>query len=337
MSVARALIVDDDDSWRDLLKEILEDHGFEVDLASNLEDGRALVKDRSHKLAVIDLSLGGADHRNLEGLLVLDQISISDPSCRAVLLTGYATVELAVRVITEGKALTCLRKESFSRAEFRELLQRAAAAPPSPPAPLSPAPSKPRQSRGRALVVEDDAGWRELLSELLMEAGLEVKSCNSFAEGLGFLHREEWQLVVVDLELSSSVRRHNQDGLELLEAARGAEIDAVVVSGTGSLETIEKAYEEGLVFAFFEKQRFDRKAFQGLVERGLKPSVLAVLTEREREVLELLAEGLTNQQIGERLFISLNTVKRHLKAVFEKLEVSNRAAAAALITSAAPK
>ncbi len=162
MSVARALIVDDDDSWRDLLKEILEDHGFEVDLASNLEDGRALVKDRSHKLAVIDLSLGGADHRNLEGLLVLDQISISDPSCRAVLLTGYATVELAVRVITEGKALSCLRKESFSRAEFRELLQRAAAAPPSPPAPLSPAPSKPRQSRGRALVVEDDAGWREM-------------------------------------------------------------------------------------------------------------------------------------------------------------------------------
>ena len=54
--------------------------------------------------------------------------------------------------------------------------------------------------------------------------------------------------------------------------------------------------------------------------------------EREREVLDLLAAGLTNIQIGEKLFISANTVKRHLKAVFEKLGVNNRAAAAALVT-----
>ena len=54
-----------------------------------------------------------------------------------------------------------------------------------------------------------------------------------------------------------------------------------------------------------------------------------VLTQRERETLELLAEGLTNQKIADALFISPNTVKRHLKAVFEKLGVKNRAEAAA--------
>ena len=116
--------------------------------------------------------------------------------------------------------------------------------------------------------------------------------------------------------------------------AASAGTPAIVVSGTGSTSVIEAAFSEKKVVGFFEKQAFRRRAFLEVVEANLKPSVLDALTDREREVLELLAEGLTNQQIGERLFISPNTVKRHLKAVFEKLGVSNRAAAAALVTSA---
>ena len=57
--------------------------------------------------------------------------------------------------------------------------------------------------------------------------------------------------------------------------------------------------------------------------------VLSVLTEREIEVLTLVAQGLTNKEIASALFISVNTVKRHLKPIFEKLEVNSRAAASA--------
>jgi NarL family two-component system response regulator LiaR len=54
------------------------------------------------------------------------------------------------------------------------------------------------------------------------------------------------------------------------------------------------------------------------------------LTEREREVLRLLVEGLSNQEIGERLVISHSTVKNHVSSILSKLEASNRAEAVAL-------
>ena len=54
------------------------------------------------------------------------------------------------------------------------------------------------------------------------------------------------------------------------------------------------------------------------------------LTAREAEVLALVAEGLTNRQIAERLVLSQNTVIRHVANIFAKLEVNSRAAAVAV-------
>lgn len=55
------------------------------------------------------------------------------------------------------------------------------------------------------------------------------------------------------------------------------------------------------------------------------------LTPRELEVLELIGEGLTNQQIAERLVIEIGTVKNHVHSILEKLNVSNRGEAAAYL------
>jgi DNA-binding NarL/FixJ family response regulator len=54
-----------------------------------------------------------------------------------------------------------------------------------------------------------------------------------------------------------------------------------------------------------------------------------VLTAREIEVLGLVAQGISNQEIGERLFISSFTVKRHIANILTKLDLPTRAAAAA--------
>ena len=56
---------------------------------------------------------------------------------------------------------------------------------------------------------------------------------------------------------------------------------------------------------------------------------LAGLTVRERKVLELIGEGLTNRQIGERLFVSVKTVKHYVTALFVKLGMEQRTQAAA--------
>jgi DNA-binding NarL/FixJ family response regulator len=65
-------------------------------------------------------------------------------------------------------------------------------------------------------------------------------------------------------------------------------------------------------------------------------SGMEALTPRELQVLELVAEGLTNPQIGTRLFISPKTVSVHVSAILAKIGATNRAEAAALYASAQP-
>ncbi len=58
-------------------------------------------------------------------------------------------------------------------------------------------------------------------------------------------------------------------------------------------------------------------------------SLVEALTRRELEVLKLVAQGLSNEEIGERLFLSLSTVKGHNRNIFDKLQVQRRTEAVA--------
>jgi DNA-binding NarL/FixJ family response regulator len=368
----RALIVEDDHSWQEILTEILNDAGLQVDVVSSLEEALNAIRLKAHRIAIVDLSLGGRDHHNQDGLQVLNALRGQDPGCAAILLTGFATVELAVIALTEHKAFTCLRKEAFRRDQFRLLINRVMASAPangfgnesSGIDPITPAKgipqsipvlpeettlestfSKSAQKRqGRlALVVEDDAGWRNILSEVLSDAGLDVHLSSGFGEAFGRLRREKYDLAVIDLSLNNSLPitsywtdspvADNLDGFRLLASTRAGGIPTLVVSGVASPGDIERAYNEYGIFAYLQKQVFNRQAFLQAVQEALAApkgaEELESLTEREREVLELLARGMTNKEIAEDLVISTNTVKRHLKAIFEKLEIHTRSGAVA--------
>jgi DNA-binding NarL/FixJ family response regulator len=60
------------------------------------------------------------------------------------------------------------------------------------------------------------------------------------------------------------------------------------------------------------------------------------LTARERQVLELIAEGLSNREIGQRLFISTKTASVHVSAILRKLGATSRTQAAVIAQRAAP-
>jgi RNA polymerase sigma factor (sigma-70 family) len=346
----QALIVEDDASWQQILSEILVDAGLIVDVAGNLDEALITLKLASHRLAIVDLSLAGDDHHNYDGLRILEAVHRLDPGCQTILLTGFATVELAVSVLTEYGAFTFLRKENFHRAQFRDLIDRALASAPVLENNLQnttdrkiiravTANATPDSSDDTVLVVEDDAGWRSILSEILSDAGYKVCLSSSFGDALGHLRRDKFVLAVVDLSLTDQVfweqntTKEHLEGFQLLSNTRASAIPTIVVSGISSAPEIERAYSEYSIYAFLEKQAFDRSVFNRLIEEAIlsrrEKSALDPLTEREREVLILLASGMTNKEIATKLVITTNTVKRHLKAIFEKLGVHTRSAAAA--------
>jgi DNA-binding NarL/FixJ family response regulator len=68
-------------------------------------------------------------------------------------------------------------------------------------------------------------------------------------------------------------------------------------------------------------------------EQAVRRDPLAELTAQERRILELIAEGLTNRQIGERMFLAEKTVKNYVSTLFTKLGLERRTQAATFALS----
>jgi len=142
-------------------------------------------------------------------------------------------------------------------------------------------------------------------------------------------------------------RRHLEDAVDLFvrcsapyELARARIELARVLASTGRMEAARAEAQRAVDLLTELKAELDLSRARALIdslathdlpERGDKPRVAdnAGLTARELEVLRLVAEGLNNQHIGERLFLSEHTVHRHVANIFTKLSVSSRAAAVA--------
>ena len=311
------LVVDDDPRWRALVAETLRDAGWSVTAL-----GQPPAELSGLQLAVLDIELGsGAPHRRA-GLRLLDQLA--GVRTRCVVLTGIDDAELAAEVMRRPHVLGLLRKDSFRREELLALVQQLSAPP-------------------QVLIIEDDQRWRAIYADVLSEEGYRPQYASSYGEARGWLQRARFALAIVDLQLTSSAdRQDNRDGFRLLQAARQRGVPAIVVSALGDPEDIDMAYDEYGVFAFVEKEAFDRRVFARTVAdaiRGSQPvspvpgpapdAALAELTGRERDVLALLTQGFTNRQIAAALLITPNTVKKHVDHILQKLAVSNRAGAVA--------
>ena len=87
-----------------------------------------------------------------------------------------------------------------------------------------------------------------------------------------------------------------------------------------------KEYIHKLLAAFGNKEEFHPSSFTPALRAGasVPQPLFEPLSQRELEILKLVAQGRSNREIGERLFLALDTVKGHNRRIFDKLQVQSR-------------
>ena len=182
------------------------------------------------------------------------------------------------------------------------------------------------------LIADDDGGFRAYLSALLEDAGYHTIAAPDAETALDLALEQRPPLVLLDIELP---RVGGYEVCRRLRQEFGHEVAIAFVTGTrtgsydrsgglllGADDYIVKPFEPDEVLA----------RVQALLRRVSPPEPEGCfgLTNREDDVLRLLAEGLEQQEIADRLFISSKTVGKHLEHILAKLGVHSRSQAVAV-------
>jgi DNA-binding NarL/FixJ family response regulator len=196
----------------------------------------------------------------------------------------------------------------------------------------------------RVFVADDSYLFREGLVRLLGEAGFDVvgqaENADDLLTGVDEIGPD---VAIVDIRMPPT---HTTEGLEAAQQIGESHPDIGVLVLSQYIEAgyAQRLFEEGTsgrgyllkdrvgdldAFAAAVRQIgeggsvVDPEVVASLVGRKSEPeSRLDSLTEREREILALMAEGASNASIGERFFLSQRTVESHVRAIFQKLDLA---------------
>jgi two-component system, NarL family, nitrate/nitrite response regulator NarL len=201
----------------------------------------------------------------------------------------------------------------------------------------------------KVLLIDDHAMFRTgLRLAIESQPGISVVAeAANRAEALAAAARESPDIILLDLDLGDEsgsellpelIANGHAGRVILLTGLRDPEAhrQAVRMGAVGlvlkehAMETVLKAIEkvyageawlDRTMIATILRERTRPEAANG---RGVEAIKIATLTEREREVISLIGEGLKNREIAERMYISEATVRHHLTSIFNKLGVADR-------------
>jgi DNA-binding NarL/FixJ family response regulator len=179
------------------------------------------------------------------------------------------------------------------------------------------------------LIADDDGGVRTLIQKVLELEGFDTVTASSGIEALEAARAERPGLAILDVNLPGL------SGYEVCDAIRkvyGESLPIVLISGE-RVESFDRVAglligaDDYLVKPLAADELCAR--VRALLRRANRDNGSSPLTPREREVLQLLAEGLEQTEIAERLVISSKTVASHIERILAKLGVRSRAQAVA--------
>jgi serine/threonine-protein kinase PknK len=191
----------------------------------------------------------------------------------------------------------------------------------------------------RIVLADDDVLLREGLCSLLERSGFEVVGqAGDGAELLQLVRELTPDLAIVDIRMPPD---HSTEGLQAARAIREEwpEVGILVLSAHAEVEHAMELLAGGERIGYLLKSRItdvddlienlgrivaggsvvDPALVQELVAARRTDDPLAVLTPREREVLELMAEGRSNAGIGRLLWVTEGTVEKHVHSILAKL------------------
>ena len=199
-------------------------------------------------------------------------------------------------------------------------------------------------------LIDDDEAVRGSLALLISTVGLRVQGWSDPQQFLREFPRQDIGAIVLD------VRMPGISGLTVLDTlvAQGVDQPVIMLTGHGTVDMCRRAFKAGAA-EFLEKPVDDEQLLEAL-QQAVRQHVRsrtraqadqaarerhAQLSEREREVLRFIVEGLTNKEIGRTLALSPRTVETHRANLFAKLQAESlaqliRRYAALIDESAAP-
>lgn len=183
-------------------------------------------------------------------------------------------------------------------------------------------------------LVDDDEAVRSSLALLIGTVGLRVRAWATSDEFLAGFEPDSVGAVVLD------VRMPGTSGLAVLEAlvTRGVDQPVIMLTGHGTVDLCRRAFKAGA--AEFLEKPVDDELLLDTLQKAVRQHVrsrqrqradrrararYAQLSGREREVLGLIVEGLTNKEIARALGLSPRTVESHRASLFAKLEAASLA------------